>query len=271
MLFLLMAMFWKKMGRSENMIRFRRLAVPLTVATLVYGILVGNYFGIQPSRDTLLGSLRLPWLDPQNQMQMMALTIIIGALHLILANLISAWKYRKNGKGISYIGWCCLIIAGLIAGFKWQTQIDPRIEDLPLDAVLLGLGVVLILGFSSDRAWTLSPKGLLLRGFDGLKSVGGVSQMFSDVLSYLRLFALALASTQLAVTFNQLASDMWNQAGFGVLLAILIIVMGHVMNFVLALMSGVVHGLRLVCIEFFHWSLPEEGILFQPFRKKAGE
>jgi V/A-type H+-transporting ATPase subunit I len=30
-----------------------------------------------------------------------------------------------------------------------------------------------------------------------------------------------------------------------------------------------VHGLRLNLIEFFNWSLPEEGQLFQTFEKKA--
>ena len=33
-------------------------------------------------------------------------------------------------------------------------------------------------------------------------------------------------------------------------------------------MSGVVHGLRLNYIEFFNWSLPEEGYTFRPFARK---
>jgi len=44
---------------------------------------------------------------------------------------------------------------------------------------------------------------------------------------------------------------------------------GHGINFAMGLMSGVVHGLRLNLIEFFNWSLPEEGEQFQAFRKKA--
>ena len=40
-------------------------------------------------------------------------------------------------------------------------------------------------------------------------------------------------------------------------------------DFALAIMSGVVHGLRLNCIEFFGWSLPDEGYPFEPFCKKA--
>ena len=78
-----------------------------------------------------------------------------------------------------------------------------------------------------------------------------------------------LSSAQLAGTFNALGRDAWNSAGFGVLMAILIIFLGHALNLLLSLMSGVVHGLRLNCIEFFNWSLPDEGYLFNAFAKKA--
>jgi V/A-type H+-transporting ATPase subunit I len=93
--------------------------------------------------------------------------------------------------------------------------------------------------------------------------------LFGDVLSYLRLFALGLSSAQLASTFNELGGAAWNRAGFGVLMAILIIVVGHTMNLLLSLMSAVVHGLRLNVMEFFNWSLPDEGYLFTAFAKKA--
>jgi V/A-type H+-transporting ATPase subunit I len=52
-------------------------------------------------------------------------------------------------------------------------------------------------------------------------------------------------------------------------LAAAVIVLGHGLNFVLAVMSGIVHGLRLNYIEFFNWSLREEGHSFRPFAKKV--
>ena len=51
--------------------------------------------------------------------------------------------------------------------------------------------------------------------------------------------------------------------------AIAVVLIGHLMNLVLCIMSGVVHGLRLNCIEFLKWSLPEEGHLFTAFSKRA--
>ena len=50
-----------------------------------------------------------------------------------------------------------------------------------------------------------------------------------------------------------------------------VLVVGHGLNFVLAVVGGVVHGLRLNCIEFFNWSLPDEGHPFQAFCKKASQ
>ena len=46
------------------------------------------------------------------------------------------------------------------------------------------------------------------------------------------------------------------------------LIVGHGLNFVLGLMSAVVHGLRLNVIEFFNWSLREEGNLYRPFKRK---
>ena len=125
--------------------------------------------------------------------------------------------------------------------------------------------------FSSNRPLlTLKPSQWLWRIFDGFLGLTKVSAAFGDTLSYLRLFALGLASAQLAVTFNNLALGMMQGPGLGFLLAIVILVVGHGINIVLGIMGGVVHGLRLNCIEFFNWSLTEEGYPFRPFNKKAG-
>ena len=92
------------------------------------------------------------------------------------------------------------------------------------------------------------------------------------MLSYLRLFALGLASASLAITFNQLATDVAAAApGLGLLFKILILTLGHTLNLALAIISGVVHGLRLNFIEFFNWGMDEEGYPFRPFHKKEAE
>ena len=99
-----------------------------------------------------------------------------------------------------------------------------------------------------------------------------VTNAFGDVLSYLRLFALGLASGSLAAAFNDLAAKSHAAVqGAGIALALLVLLVGHGLNFLLALMSGVVHGLRLNYIEFFNWGLEDEGKPFRAFRRKEIE
>ena len=103
----------------------------------------------------------------------------------------------------------------------------------------------------------------------GLMGFTGVSKAFGDVLSYLRLFALGLASASLALAFNGLARQVADAIpGVGLLLGLVVLVVGHSLNLLLAIVSGFVHGLRLNLIEFFNWSIKEEGRPFRAFLKR---
>ena len=109
----------------------------------------------------------------------------------------------------------------------------------------------------------------LLKRLGGLT---GLSSAFGDALSYLRLFALGLASASLAGTFNTMAGQVKDALpGIGILFALLIALLGHTLNFVLSLSSGFIHGLRLNFIEFFRWSISEEGQPFNAFARKEKE
>jgi V/A-type H+-transporting ATPase subunit I len=131
----------------------------------------------------------------------------------------------------------------------------------------MGGGIVLF--FSSDRT-IKTPKDALWQILDGLKNITGITKIFGDILSYMRLFALGLASASLALTFNQLAEQVYSSAsGLGLLLSLLILIFGHTLNLMLCLMSGVVHGLRLNFIEFYNWSVSDEGYAFKAFSKKG--
>lgn len=262
----ILALAWRSLGRSRTNIRLRNLLVALVLASVGYGVMVGSYFGMSPADGSGLAALKM--LDVNDWAGMMRLSIVIGVFHLILANLITAWRYRRSLRFLAPLGWVAMILGGLIAGFKWGGG-NPWGLVLPLDVILLSGGAGAVLLFSSERPFSFSMGSLGLRLLDGIMNLTGVSKAFGDVLSYLRLFALGLASSQLAMTFNEIAETIAKSHGLGILAAILILAIGHSLNFALAVMGGVVHGLRLNCIEFFNWSLTEEGYPFQAFEKKA--
>ncbi|WP_432697434.1 V-type ATP synthase subunit I [Marinobacterium sp. YM272] len=256
MLALVLGFYWKRMGESDAGQRLRILGSTLALFSLVYGVLVGSYFGAGPPLGWL-ESVKV--LDVNDFNSMMNLSIFVGAAHLVIANGINAWRLRGRLPAFASGGWILVIIAGLML---WQLG-----GSAPIYA-LGGTGLLLVFACSSERKGR-DGKTLALRVFDGLLALTGLSSMFGDVLSYLRLFALGLASASLALTFNQLASEVAAALpGMGVLLEVLILIVGHLLNFVLAVVSGVIHGLRLNLIEFYNWSLSDEGYLFQPFAKR---
>ncbi|MBK1704325.1 V-type ATP synthase subunit I [Halochromatium glycolicum] len=260
---LLLVLYWGRLGRTEVGQRMRLLAATLVGTSVVWGMLVGSYFGFAPSPETLLGQLHL--LDINDFEIMMRISVAIGVAHLVMANLEMAVAARGRAAGRVALGW----IAAMLGGFAlWILHGAGAPEWLSMTAqglLILGLAVVLLLG--SDRRID-GLKALALRAFDGLSALVRVTQAFGDVLSYLRLFALGLASASMAMTFNGLARDTAaGLPGIGLLLAILILLAGHTLNLLLALMSGVVHGLRLNFIEFYNWALAGEGYPFKPFKR----
>lgn len=256
----ILAFYWKHLGKTVSGKRFRNVLLTLTIFSLIWGILVGSYFGVSPSQNRYLSKLKI--IDINNYSAMMTLAILVGVIHITLANVAQAWSKRKSLTALSNIGWAFALIGAtlLFLGFRYATNVS-SIETLGF--LFIGMGLLAIIIFTSTEkpVWKR-----LLKGFMGLTRVTG---MFGDVLSYLRLFALGLASASLAVVFNDLARKVYEAVpGFKILFALLIILIGHGMNFMLSLMSGFIHGLRLNFIEFFNWSLPEEGTPFKAFSKK---
>ena len=81
----LLAVFWPRLGRSETGLRWRQLCTVLVGGSLVWGVLVGSYFGVALSPDGFWGHLKL--LDLNDFDTMTKLSVSIGVLHLVLAHL----------------------------------------------------------------------------------------------------------------------------------------------------------------------------------------
>jgi V/A-type H+-transporting ATPase subunit I len=257
----IVAYFWKSMGKSPGGRHFRILAIVGLIFALVYGILAGSYFGVEPPESSLLARLKV--LDLNNYNEMMQLSITVGCLHIILANGVVAYRGVGIAGKAKPLGWIAVILGGL---FMYLSGGASGLFNLGVGLGVGGLLAILLL--SSDRQLD-SPQSLFLRLFDGVSSLVEISKLFGDVMSYLRLFALGLASASLALTFNQLAAQVHQAVpGLGALIALLILLLGHGINILLGIISGFVHGLRLNFIEFFNWSLSEEGTPFQAFAKK---
>ena len=170
---------------------------------------------------------------------MMKISIAIGVCHLVLGNAIVAYLNRGRVIALAKLGWIAALCGGFLLAYS---AADSSAYAAGLYLIVGGLVSVFL--FSSERALTGNPKDYLWRVLDGAQALTGVMGMFGDVLSYMRLFALGLASASLALTFNDLAVLQIKDAvpGLGLLLALLLLLLGHILNLGLSIMSGVVHG-----------------------------
>lgn len=256
---LIVAHYWKRMSGSARGRRWRWVMFTLAAATIGYGILVGSFFGVAPAPGSF--PARLAVLDIMDATTMMGLSIFIGVIHVVLGSLMDAGRHGLSPRALPSLGWAVFILAGYT--LYLATRAGAEAVQTPATVAAVG-GLFLVFAFAGHGARPLARLG------KGLAALTRVTAAFGDVLSYLRLFALGLASASLAISFNGMAASAWESIpGVGVLAAITILVIGHSLNLLLAVAGGFIHGLRLNVIEFFNWGLPEEGSLFRPFRKKG--
>ncbi len=223
-------------------------------ATLFWGAITGTWFGFEKiAQLPLFRSLVIPTISsfgPDNQDFMMQLCFLIGVIHLSIAHGLIALRWINNLRALSQIGWIC-ILWGLffVAG---NLVLARPLSSLTVP--LLVAGASLVLFFSNPQKNVL--KGVLTSLADLPLSV---ISSFSDIVSYLRLFAVGYASVIVAVSFNEMAHG---------IPAVLILVAGHALNIVLGLMAIIVHGIRLNMLEFSgHLNMQWSGKKYEPFRE----
>ncbi len=96
----------------------------------------------------------------------------------------------------------------------------------------------------------------------------GIVNVFSDIVSYIRLWAVALAGAAISSTVNTMAGPMFGKLAF-VIFALVLLIFGHGLNMMLNLLSVIVHGVRLNTLEFSqHLGMNWSGMKYRPFSER---
>jgi len=238
----------------------------LGFSTLVWGSVTGVWFGIHSAGENrFFGALVVPALDSwsdQSASTVIKLTFVLGWLQLSLAHL---WRMLRgpcwSSRGAE-LGWL-LFLAGLFGLASFFVLQEPMATaTLPLIAG--GLLCVVVFGEQTPQ---VSPVKGVIRGLANLplNLLDGIGQ-FSDLVSYIRLFAVGLATKEMAVTFNQLAMDFGFHTFLHGVAAVLILLVGHWINLALAGIAVMVHAVRLNFLECAkHLGLQWTGREYRPF------
>jgi len=232
-------------------------------STTIWGALSGNWFGIEPWADApVLRHLIIPAFDAwttESQQPVIALCFLIGATHLSAGHLIVAWRERRSLTCLAQAGWVLIVWATwFVAGYL---VLGNAIS--PLTLPLLGTGMALVVLFTSTKKNPAIRLGIGL-GELPLKLMNG----FADLISYIRLFAVGMATLAVAASFNEIALGAAASGGIlAILLATVVLLFGHGINLIMAALSVMVHGVRLNLMEFSnHAGLQWSGIAYEPLR-----
>ena len=238
----------------------------LSGATIVWGTLSGTWFGVEAlARHPVLSRIVIPQIASfgvENTKSVMLLCFLIGAVHLSIARLINFIRSLPKLVAFGELGWL-----SILWGMFFVVRYIVLQETLnPVGIWLVGTGMILIVFFGEQKGKFFKGifLGLVRLPLSILDSIGS----FSDIVSYVRLFAVGLATVAVAANFNAMAAEV----GFGSipsgLISAFILFFGHTLNIVMGAMSVIVHGVRLNMLEFsgqlgMEWS----GVPFKPFKE----
>ena len=251
----------------------------LGLATVVVGLLTGSFFGIA------LDAVEWSWLKGVKQYfvteanygqylngynPMMVVAVVIGIIQILFGMCLSAAKLTKQfgfKYGMSTIAWVvALILLGVTFGL-------PALGvALPVILTYILYGVITVCAFVI--VFMNSPGKVVLMNFGSALwgTYNMATGLLGDTLSYIRLFALGLTGSILGGVFNTLAFDLTVSlpvvARFVAVLLILLI--GHAINFGLCMIGAFVHPMRLTFVEFYkNAGFEGGGKKYSPFRRRV--
>ncbi len=252
----------KKLDVSDNTKRFFKLFMYCGFASILAGVLTRGYFGI--NAEHLPGWMKFTGsFDTLNApISIMVFCAALGLLHIWIGLFIEMWDNARNNswwdgfceQGTTLILWGALPI--LVIGYAAKIG---AMKSIGWYLLLAGAAGIIFLSNKSAKTWAGKFFGGL---FNLYGSIGGT---IGDVASYMRLYALGLATVLIAEVVNRMGVMMLQTIPVaGIFVMLLILAVGHTFNFAINLIGAFVHPLRLQYVEFFGKFYEDGGKPFRP-------
>ena len=261
------------------------------LSTVLWGTLTCTWFGLAADQlPKWLQSLSIPvisnvytdriWypfgIDGGGLTTSQNLQIVCFSLALVqlsIAHLICAVRDRRSLKVLGDIGSVIQLfgIFYVVLSLVVNSQVFPFglvVSGVPVGtvAIILVLAGFLMSFIFSNYEGHIG-KSIKASLVNIVSVLLGVVNVFSDIVSYIRLWAVGLAGSAISATVNELAGPLLGNFMFMVF-AIIILIFGHGLNMILNVLSVIVHGIRLNTLEFSsHLDMSWSGHKFQPFKE----
>ncbi|MFH1782594.1 MAG: hypothetical protein ABH848_03155 [Candidatus Omnitrophota bacterium] len=246
-----------KFGKKIKDKAIFHLIYVLSIAAILWGVFTGTFFG-QAYLNGIVEPL-FPALRDNKTVQ--AMCFLIGGIHLTIAHL---WKFIRKApslKALSEVGWILII---------WSAYFIAK--AFILDEAFPGFGKWLVISGAGLIVLFTDPRKNIFKGIgSGVGSfLMNVINSFTDVVSYIRLFAVGAATVAVADAFNQMSLGIGFNSVVSGFLTAFILLFGHTLNIILGAMAILVHGVRLNVLEFSsHLDMEWSGVEYRPFKKEG--
>lgn len=261
-------LFSKYMKPQGGMAKLARVITYGGLSALICGPFIGTFFGM--NWNDIFHTDIFPLLfDPMvDVMPMMLLSCGLGLVHMFTGIVVKMYMCFRDGDPQSAIfdqlSWI-LLLTGLILLFA-----APALKTVALVLTALGGGMLLLF---SGR----SKKNPIMRIGSGLGALYNITGYLSDILSYVRIFALGLVSGAMGMVFNLIGGMVYDAFGglgivgaiLGCILAGAVLLVLHVFSLFINTLGAYAHCARLQFIEFFGKFYEADGRAFKPLRFNA--
>lgn len=265
-----LTLLWKG---GEKLRQAAWLSIVCASATVAFGFYANSFFGLAISDYAPV----IKFLDFQNQF--FSISLAIGVFQILVGMAINIWMQAKLfgiTSTFGLLGWFIILLSGSLAvGLPMFGLAIPGFDaSSPVFYACVGVGAVLMLLLNNIKRNPLINFGAGL--WDAYNNITG---LLSDVLSYIRLFAIGLSGGVLAQVFNSLALGLsgldagidgspWYVVAIQIVAASAILLIGHGINLFMSAISSFVHPMRLTFVEFYKNAGFEMGQRsFDPVRK----
>ncbi len=261
-------------------------------ATVLWGVLTCTWFGLSPTLlPSWLQNISLPiisnvyadrlwqpfWTSGQigltTTQNLQIVCFSLALVQLSAAHIMGLVRHRKSLKCIGDLGAVLQLIGIFYVVLSLVVNGEVFSLGLSVGGVSMGMIViaVIVIGFLLNFVFANYEGSIgrsVLVSLKGIVSVLlGVVNVFSDIVSYIRLWAVGLAGAAISATVNDLVDPLLGNFMMMVF-AIVVLVFGHGLNMILNVLSVIVHGVRLNTLEFStHLDMSWSGHKYQPFEE----